>query len=186
MRAKPWIKKEEEEKYTAYGRGITSVAYEMPDGAVRDFAVMVGRSSVGVVALTEEGNVLLAQQFRPGPEKVLDEIVGGAIDAGESPEDAGRRELREETGYEGEIRYVGHMHTDAYGTHVRHYCVALDCKQIGEQSLDEGEFVEVEEMTVDAFWAHVRSGDLTDVGGAYACLDYLVREGVIPSPYADK
>lgn len=54
---------------------------------------------VAVVAVDDKDNVLLVKQFRKPVEKELLEIVAGGIDPGETPEDAVRREMREETGF---------------------------------------------------------------------------------------
>lgn len=55
---------------------------------------------VNVVAFDERDRVLLVTQFRFGTRAMTHEIPGGAIDLGETPLDAARRELREETGFE--------------------------------------------------------------------------------------
>jgi ADP-ribose pyrophosphatase len=54
---------------------------------------------VAIVALDEADNILLVKQFRKPVEKELLEIPAGGIDVGESPEEAVRREMREETGF---------------------------------------------------------------------------------------
>ncbi len=54
---------------------------------------------IAVVVIDENHDVLLVKQFRKPVEKELLEIPAGGIDAGEAPEEAVRRELREETGY---------------------------------------------------------------------------------------
>jgi ADP-ribose pyrophosphatase len=55
-----------------------------------------------VIAETEEGELVLVWQYRFGTDALSLEVPGGVIDPGEAPEDAARRELREETGYEAE------------------------------------------------------------------------------------
>lgn len=54
---------------------------------------------VNVIAVTPDGGVVLVAQYRHGTDAVTLEIPGGAVDDGESPLDAARRELEEETGY---------------------------------------------------------------------------------------
>lgn len=77
-----------------------------------DFYVIDCVNWVNVVALTPERRVVMIEQFRHGSNTVELEIPGGMIDPGDaSPEAAGIRELREETGYEGEEpRIVGSVY----------------------------------------------------------------------------
>ena len=55
---------------------------------------------VNIIALTEENEVVLIEQFRHGSERIELEIPSGIIESGEKPADAALRELLEETGYE--------------------------------------------------------------------------------------
>jgi len=66
---------------------------------------------VNVIALTTDGQVVMIEQYRHGTQTVELEIPGGMIDAHDaSPIAAGVRELREETGYEGENpRVIGQV-----------------------------------------------------------------------------
>ena len=52
-----------------------------------------------MVAVTDEGKVLMVRQYRKAFEKALLELPAGKRDPGEVPEVTAARELREETGY---------------------------------------------------------------------------------------
>lgn len=56
------------------------------------------RDAVVLAPLDSKGNVLLVRQFRKATEQDLYELPAGVMDEGESPEEAARRELSEETG----------------------------------------------------------------------------------------
>ncbi len=72
-------------------------------GREHDVYVIDSVNWVNVVALTPDNQLVMIEQFRHGSNEVELEIPGGLIDAGDaSPIAAGIRELREETGYEGE------------------------------------------------------------------------------------
>jgi len=72
------------------------------------FVVIESPDWVNVVAITDDEQVVLIEQFRHGNEEVTVEIPGGTVDPGEDPLTAGLRELREETGYGGgEARLIG-------------------------------------------------------------------------------
>lgn len=123
--------------------------------------------------ITKENQVLLFKQFRPGPEKVLLELPGGAIEKNERPEQAAMRELLEETGYEGDFQCVGTSLQSAYSTLLRYNFVAQNCVKIDSQKLDKNEFGKIIEMDLNAFRKHLRSGQLTDIATGYLGLDFL-------------
>ena len=60
------------------------------------------RDWCNVVAVTDEDEAVFVWQYRFGTDAISLEIPGGVIDDGERPEDAARRELFEETGYQAE------------------------------------------------------------------------------------
>jgi ADP-ribose pyrophosphatase len=71
-----------------------------PDGKAGKRAVAKLLSGVAVLALDDEGFVHLVRPFRYAIERESIEVVNGAIDEGEEPIEAARRELREELGIE--------------------------------------------------------------------------------------
>lgn len=167
-----WIKIEEE-PYRAGYRKMIKKKFQLPDGKVADFDIKNEGPAVCVLALTENNTVLLVRQYRPGPEKILLEMPGGGMRGDEEAEEAMRRELLEETGYAGDIKFVGLSMDCAYSTMRRYNFVATNCRKIQEAMLDETEFVDVVEVSLEDFRKHLRTGELTDVESGYLGLDYL-------------
>lgn len=68
-----------------------------------DFFVIDSVNWVNVIAITAENELVMVEQYRHGSNTVELEIPGGMMDANDgSPEATGQRELREETGFQGE------------------------------------------------------------------------------------
>src|SRR5882724_8370431 len=72
-------------------------------GKEHDFFVFDAVNWVNVIAVTPDQKLVMVEQYRHGSDTVELEIPGGMMDAGETdPVVSAVRELREETGYEGE------------------------------------------------------------------------------------
>jgi ADP-ribose pyrophosphatase len=79
-------------------------------GASGEFFVIKSSSWVNIVALTDDDEVVLVEQWRHAVSHPTLEIPGGGIDEDESPAEAARRELLEETGFSArEWRLLGEI-----------------------------------------------------------------------------
>lgn len=167
-----WKKLTEETVYDGY-RKIKRCTFQAPDGHEADFDIKDECDTVCVLGLTKDNEVILAKQYRWGPERLMCELPGGGIDNGEDPKAAAEREFFEETGHRGEFEFIGTCHTCAYSPRKTHMFVALNCERVDKPKLDADEIIEVVLMNMSDFRVHLQSGELTDAATAYRALDYL-------------
>lgn len=161
-------------------RTVVTKTFELPDGTIHDFQIFNKEHShnAGVIALTSDKKVIVAHQFRPGPEKVMDEIPGGGVELGETDyQKAAMRELLEETGYISEVvTHLGSVYKDAYNNSTWHYYLAKDCvlSESGA-SPDEREFIEVRQISIAEFIENARTGQMTDTEAVFLAYESLVK-----------
>ena len=72
----------------------------LPDGSTYPYTYRKAHGSAAVVVpITADGSAVLVRQYRHPIGRVVVEFPAGAVNPGESPAQAARRELLEETGY---------------------------------------------------------------------------------------
>jgi ADP-ribose pyrophosphatase len=160
-------------------RAVVAKTFRMPDGSQAVFTVTgnAGSRAVACVALTPWQTAVLAEQYRPGPERLMMELPGGGVDPGESLADGAARELAEETGYvPEELTYLGEMRYDAYSGGSRHYFLATGCERRQDQDLDPAEFITVHEAPLGELVTLAMAGAMTDPGGVLLALPYLMGD----------
>ncbi len=117
----------------------------LPNGRRASREVVHTRDSVGIVPVTSDGDLVMVWQYRHAAARELLEIPAGRIDPGESPEEAARRELGEETGYEAlELtRIAGFYLAVGFADEYMHLFEAV-VRPEGDAHPDDDEFVRVE------------------------------------------
>ncbi len=94
------------ESHWAFRSGFLSIRRDrcrLPDGRLSpDMYYMELRDFAMTVAITPSGEVLLSREYKHGVGDVAHTLPAGFVEPGETPAAAARRELREETGHDGE------------------------------------------------------------------------------------
>jgi 8-oxo-dGTP pyrophosphatase MutT (NUDIX family) len=96
----PWTIEGSTEKHKDEFMEVVEDRVVKPDGEPGTFTVARMLPGVSVLALDDEGFVYLTREFRYAVGRESLEVVSGAIDEGEEPLEAARRELHEELGIE--------------------------------------------------------------------------------------
>jgi len=162
-------------------RTIVTKTFIQPNGQLHHYETTEpeGRHFAGVIGLTPDKQVVVARQFRPGPEKILDEVPGGGVD----PEDgddyliAAKREFEEETGYTvGAIEPLGDVYKEAFNNGTWHYYFATEStpNKIG-QKLDDTEHIEVHLISIDQFLDNARNARMTDTEAVLLAYEKLMN-----------
>lgn len=142
---------------------FTVKTFKDPDGNKQRFYIDSGKDAVIIFCLTEDEKVVLVKQYRPGPEKVFLECPGGGLEPGENLVPAASRELEEETGYRGNMAYLGSFYFSSYGSNLKHLFVATGCKKVSSLKLDREEFLETFLIPLTEYCKLLFSGSIKDV-----------------------
>ena len=178
MTVQPWQRIEPTIVTKIDYHNVVIKTYKLPDGNMTTRATFLseGQRAAGVIAVTKDNQVIVARQFRPGPEKIMNEIPGGWAEKSEDPQTAAMRELKEETGYTSQnVSFLGEFSRDSYVNGRWFYYLALDCEQTELQALDDNEFVSVELCSIEEFIQNAKQGNMTDPFAALAAYDQLIK-----------
>jgi len=135
----------------------------LPDGGKSSREYITHPGAVAVLAILDNGNLVMERQFRYAPQREFVELPAGKIDHGEDILVCAQRELLEETGYVADK--WKHLATVwpciGYADERMEYFVARGLTFKG-RNLDDGEFLEVFELSVQEAMKWIRSGKIND------------------------
>jgi ADP-ribose pyrophosphatase len=146
---------------TADGRQSTREIVEHPD-------------CIAVVAIDARGNVLLERQYRQALGKELLEIPAGGIDAGEEPETAVVREMREETGFRPQqvTKLTGFYSSPGFTNEYLHLYLATDLVP-DPLAAEDTAGIAVVPVPLAQIPALITSGEIQDAKSIAGLLYYL-------------
>ena len=135
----------------------------LPDGKIASREYITHPGAVAVLALLDNGNLVMERQFRYALQREFIELPAGKIDHGEDILECAKRELLEETGYVAS-KWV-HLTTAwpciGYANERMEYFLARGLTHLGHK-LDDGEFLEVFELSLPDALEWIKSGKINE------------------------
>jgi ADP-ribose pyrophosphatase len=145
---------------------------ELPNKKTGKREVVKHPGAVAVLAVTDEGKMLMVEQFRKPLEKTIIEIPAGKLEKGEDPLECAKRELLEETGFACEsMESIGSFYTSpGFADELIHLYYTNTLTKQGDQMTDEDEFLNVLELSVDEAKELMREEKIHDAKTAYSVM----------------
>lgn len=146
---------------------------ELPDGKLAKRELVKHPGAVAVIAITDEGKLVLVEQFRKALERTIIEIPAGKIELNEDPEQTAIRELEEETGYRAkEFTYIQSFSTSpGFADEVIHLYLAKSLEKVENPAVgDDDEFINLHECTISETEEMMNDGRIYDAKTAFAVL----------------
>jgi ADP-ribose pyrophosphatase len=157
------------------GRVVTLRVEQFPgrDGSSHAREIVEHVPGAAVVAVDDDGQVLLVRQPRPAVGHDLLELPAGLVDPGEQPINAARRELAEETGFTAEhLEPLVRFYTSpGFSTELIHIFIATGLTECAVEQ-DAEEEIELVRMPLDEAIEQVLNGELSDAKTVAGLLAY--------------
>ncbi|MBI5843529.1 MAG: NUDIX hydrolase [Deltaproteobacteria bacterium] len=150
----------------------------LPTGRVATYEVVRHPGAAAMLAVTDEGGILLLRQHRHAVGGEIWEIPAGTLNPGEIPEECARRELIEETGFSaGAMELLSSiLPVPGYSDEVIHIFLATGLSP-ATQNLDPDEVIEVFPFSSERVFKMISSGEIRD--GKTLCALFLAsRRGL--------
>ncbi|MSS63379.1 NUDIX hydrolase [Velocimicrobium porci] len=149
---------------------------QVPNGNVAKWDFIQHKGAAAIVAVGDDGRLLMVRQYRNAVDRDTLEIPAGGLNPGEDKMTCAARELEEETGYRPmKIEHLLDMYTTVAfcNEKIGIYCGTDLVKT--EQHLDEDEVISLEWYTLDELVDFILNGTIQDGKTIAAILAYKTK-----------
>ncbi|WP_461204373.1 NUDIX hydrolase [Clostridium sp. DL1XJH146] len=154
---------DEELKFEGKIISLTVKNVKLPNGKVSKREIVKHPGGVAILAFKEKDEVLLVEQFRSPLEKSILEIPAGKLEKNEDPEECGKRELEEETGFKaGKMTFLGKIAPSPGYTNEYIYLYKAEDLYKGQIGGDDDEFINVHQYSLCELKEKIKSREIID------------------------
>jgi 8-oxo-dGTP pyrophosphatase MutT (NUDIX family) len=125
------------------------------------FTVLNSKDWANVIPITNEGKIVMVEQYRHGTDEITFELPGGLIEIDEKPDKAAMRECKEETGFVSnqDIVLLGVSRPNPAFLNNKCYSYLWEnCGKVCEQNLDTHEVINIHEFSQEEVKHKINSG----------------------------
>jgi ADP-ribose pyrophosphatase len=137
---------------------------QLPNGHITKYIYLAPTMGAVTVIATRSNQILIQQEYSYPPDQTMYQFPGGGIEGDEAPMVAALRELKEESGYIGEPKYLGFYYANnrrsSAKMHVVHVTDATECTKEGG---DAEEFITSEWVTVSELRSMIAEGKIVNL-----------------------
>lgn len=152
-----------EKQFRGHAFDVATVRAKLPNGKERAYDLVQHPDSVAIVPVDREGKIYFVSQYRVGAESELLELPAGVMEAGETPLECAKREVREEIGMAAaEMQELGGFYLAA--GYANEYMTVFLATGLYEAPLapDADEFLKVRAFPINEAYQMAQAGKLGD------------------------
>jgi len=152
---------------------------QIPNGNIAKWDLIDHKGAAAVVAVRDDGKLLMVRQYRNALERETLEIPAGGLNGREEPTiEAAARELQEETGYSSnDLELLNSIYTTvAFCNEKIDIYLARNLTR-GDQHLDEDEYIDVEAWSLDDLMQMIFESKIQDSKTICGILTYAAKYG---------
>ncbi|MCM1569930.1 MAG: NUDIX hydrolase [Roseburia sp.] len=153
---------------------------QLPNGNLAQWDLIDHKGAAAVVAVLDDGQLLMVRQYRNAPERVTLELPAGGLNGREEPtEKAAARELEEETGYVCDrLELLTSIYTTVAFCNEKIDIYLARGLRPGKQHLDEDEFLNAEAFSLEELKQMIYQSKIQDAKTICGVLTYASKFGL--------
>lgn len=135
----------------------------LPDGRATWLDIVDHPGAITILPIDAHGNVWFVRQYRHAAGQMILELPAGTLEAGEEPQAAALREIREEIGMRaGKLVKIGEFFlAPGYSTEYMVVYLATELSP-APLTMDDDEFLSVEQIPLERVWEMIPGGEIKD------------------------